>query len=300
LKKIIPGEGDPDYPFLFRVARTLHTFFYGYSHSGQYFFYSLLGKLGQLDRAGRFPHFDGHIFVPLRVSETLYVNDYTHFYSLREVNYAHQLNSMFDEFLFLDCGGYFAQISMRMIELCPGLSEVILFEPSEESCVYAEANLRLSSKPYKVINAAVSDFSGKATLEFPEGKGVQDSAYIERNDKGNIQVVRLDDLLATGELAVSGRNIALKIDVEGQERAAVKGAENVIRGAKGVCFFIELHPEVLRRMGQTAESLLQSVSEIRPTEWYMADRPWLKLDITRPVFEQIGYEKVRDVIGVAT
>jgi FkbM family methyltransferase len=300
LKKIIPGEGDPDYPLSFRLARTLHTLFYGLSHTGQYFLYSLLGKLGSLDRAGRFPHFDGHIFVPLRVSETLYVNDYTHFYSLREVNYAHELNSLFDEFVFLDCGGYFGQISMRMIELCPRLSEVILFEPSPESCVYAQANLQMTGKPYKIINAAVSDFSGNATLEFPEGKGVQDSAYIEPNDDGDIRVVRLDDLLAAGDLDVAGKNLAMKIDVEGQELAAVSGAREVIRGAKGVCYFLELHPEVLQRMGQTAESLLQAVSAVRPTDWYMADRPYLKLDITKPVFEQIGYEKVRDVIGVAS
>jgi len=63
---------------------------------------------------------------------------------------------------------------------------------------------------------------------------------------------------------------------------------------------MELHPGVLKRTGQTAEALLQSVSKIRPTDWYLADQPELKLDPARPIFPQIGQERICDVIGVAS
>jgi len=297
LTTIIPGEKDPDYPFLFRVARTLYTFLSGYR--GEFFLYTLLGRLGRLERAGRFEYFGGIIYIPLKVPETLYLNDFSLFQGLREVNFAHQLNLMFDDFVFLDCGAYFGQVSMRVAKLCPGLSEVILFDPNQENCIYSNANLQLTGKPFSVINAAVSDFSGKATLVFPEGPNVPDSAYIEKNEEGDIRVIRLDDL--PGEFAVdlSGKNIGIKLDVEGQERAAVSGAERLIREAKAVCFFMELHPGVLRKKGQTAESLLQAVSEIRATDWYVADKPELKLTPDAPVFQQIGEERICDVIGVA-
>ena len=77
------------------------------------------------------------------------------------------------------------------------------------------------------------------------------------------------------------------------------GAERVIREAGKVCFFMELHPGVLKRTSQTAESLLQSVAEIRSTQWYVADQPDLKLTLDAPIFEQMGEERICDVIGVA-
>jgi hypothetical protein len=86
------------------------------------------------------------------------VYDFSLFQGLREVNFAHQLNLMFDEFVLLDCGGYFAQVSMRIAKLCPGLESTVLFDPNSENCVYSRANLELTDKPYKVINAVVSDF----------------------------------------------------------------------------------------------------------------------------------------------
>jgi FkbM family methyltransferase len=297
LRKLIPDDRDPDYPFIFRVARTLYTLLSGYR--GEFFLYSLLGKFNKLDQAGRFEYFDGVVYIPLKVPETLYINDFSLFQGLREVNFAHQLNAMFDEFVLLDCGGYFAQVSMRIAKLCPGLSNVVLFDPNSENCEYSQANLQLMGKPYSVINAAVSDFSGKATLVFPEGPNSPDSAFIEKCDDADISVLRLDDLLTTHNLDLAGKNLAIKLDVEGQEMAAVMGAERVIREAGGVCFFMELHPGVLKRTGQTAESLLQSVSEIRSTQWYLADQPDLKLTLNTPIFEQIGEERICDVIGVA-
>ena len=99
---------------------------------------------------------------------------------------------------------------------------------------------------------------------------------------------------------MSGKNLAIKLDVEGQELAAVQGGESLIRGAGGVCYFMELHPGVLKRAGQTAESLLRAVSALRPTEWHVADQPEVKLNIDEPIFEQIGEERICDVIGVAT
>lgn len=298
MRKVIPGDSDPDYPFLFRMARTLYTLLSGFR--GEFYLYSLLGKFNRLDQAGRFEYFGDIVYIPLRVPETLYVDDFSLFQGLREINFANQLNSMFDEFVLLDCGGYFAQVSMRVAKLCPGLRNVVLFDPNLENCVYSRANLQLTGKPYSVINAAVSDFSGNATLIFPEGPNVPDSAFIEKCDDGDINVLRLDDLIATHGLDLSGKNVAIKLDVEGQEKAVVKGAERVIREARGVCFFMELHPGVLKRTGQTAESLLQAVSEIRHTEWYVADQPDLKLTLSTPIFEQIGEDRICDVIGVAT
>ena len=297
MQNIIPGDSEPDYPFLFRIARTFYALLSGYR--GEFFLYSLLGKLNQLERAGRFEYFSSIIYIPLRVPETLYIQDFSLFQGLREVHFAHQINQQFDDFVLLDCGGYFGQVSMRIAALCPGLRKTLLFDPNAENCVYSTANLELTGHPFSVINAAVSDFSGGATLIFPEGPHVPDSAYIEKTEGGDISVVRLDDVEVQHNETLKGKNLAIKLDVEGQELAAVMGGKNLIKQAGGVCYFMELHPGVLKRTGQTAETLLQSVSKIRPTDWYLADQPELKLDPARPIFPQIGQERICDVIGVA-
>jgi FkbM family methyltransferase len=259
----------------------------------------LLGKYGRLNFAGRFSYFDSVIYVPLKVPETLFVSDFSLYQGLREVYFANLINAKFREFELIDCGAYFGQVSMRVVKLCPGVSRVVAFDPSTDNCEYTRANLQLTGKPFTVINGAVSNYTGRATLMFPHGSNVPDSAYIEKSDAGNVQVYRIDDLLTTHNIDLAGKNLAIKLDVEGEEKSAVLGARRVIREAAGVCFFIELHPGVLKRNNQTAEELLQLVSEIRSTEWYVADQPNIKLSLDISIFDQIGEERICDVIGVA-
>ena len=79
----------------------------------------------------------------------------------------------------------------------------------------------------------------------------------------------------------------------------MRGGERLIREAAGICYFMELHPGVLKRNAQSAEALLQAVSDLRPTRWYLADRPEVELSLEEDIFEQIGGESIIDVIGVA-
>lgn len=293
----LPQQAERDFPLYFRFARAWSMLFQGWR--GEYFPMKLLKKFGLLNRAGRFPFFDGSILIPLDVPETRHIRNFSLHSGLREINFANVVWRELKDCLLIDCGSGFGQVSMRMLKLCPSISHVIAIDANSRMCKLSEENLKNVTANFNVLNSAVSNFSGNAELFFPDGEHVFGSAYIRENKDGPIRVIRLDDLPEMFQLSVEGRDIAVKLDIEGQELAAIEGAERMIVGANKVCYFVEIHPDVLRRNNQTPEQLLSAISDLRPTKWVLADLPALEIDLSRSFFEHIGGERICDVIGVA-
>ena len=282
-----------DFPLLFRLARAFSTLLDG--HRGQFFLYHLLSRLGQLKGAGRFRFFDSHIYIPLDIPETLFIRDFSLFEGLREVNFANAvLHNLSANATFIDCGAAFGQVSCRIARLCPNVGTIVAVEPNPVSCAFVEKNLALiEGKATHLVNAAVSNFRGKGELCFPRGEHDTHSAYIRQSDSGSIEVTRIDDLAPL----VHG-DVALKLDVEGAELAAIEGAQETIRRADNICFLVEVHPEVLARTGYRAEDMLMAINRIRETTWVLADAPLTRIDPHRPFFDQVE-KRIYDVIGIS-
>ncbi|WP_157817831.1 FkbM family methyltransferase [Candidatus Thiodictyon syntrophicum] len=283
-------------PIGFRLARAIYALRRG--GRGAYFLYTWLGRTGRLRRAGRFPYFEQQILVPLQVTATLFRADFSLFHGKREVNLAAQINRTLDRFTLIDCGAYYGQVSMRLPHLCPRLDSIIAIEPNPESAEVLAANLATAQVPYRVFHAAVADHHSRGDLIFPHGPNDPDAAYIKESPQGAIRILPIDDLVEEAGITAAGKDFVLKIDVESQEAAAIAGARKLIGSARRVCFFIEIHPETLKRTGTTAEALLGAVSSIRPVDWYVADRLDWTIDPSQGVLDQIG-GGIRDLIGVA-
>lgn len=292
---IIPRPDDPDIPFDFRVAKALYALLRG--GRGAYFLYTWLGRAGRLDRAGRFAYFEKKILVPLQYPPTLARTDFSLFHGRREINLAAQINRTLDRFTLIDCGAYFGQVCMRLPHLCPRLDLILAVEPNQESRAVLSANLASAQVPFRVFHAAVSDHRSRGCLVFPHGPGDAAAAYITESADGPIRILPIDDLLDEAGISTAGKDFVLKLDVEGQEAAALAGARKLIGSARRICFFIEVHPDTLRRSATTPEALLGAVARIRPVDWYVADRLDWTIDPGRAVFEQIG-SGMRDLIGV--
>ena len=72
---------------------------------------------------------------------------------------------------------------------------------------------------------------------------------------GNTDVTSLDYLVEKNKLFLS-QILAIKIDIEGQEKAMFAGASNIIKQADKIIVLLELHPDVLTRDNQTPEEFL--------------------------------------------
>lgn len=291
---VIPGAGDPDVPGYFRLARATAALLEG--RRGEYFLYRLLKRMGLLNRAGRFRFFDRVIYIPLYYPDSVHIRDFSMYEGLRETNFANVImRHLGDDATFLDCGAAFGQICSRVPTLCPGLRQVISVEPNITSVQVLRANQALlQGRRTRVIHAAVSDFSGKGSLEFPHGEGDPHSAYIRPDPDGDIDVMRIDDLGIE-----SGTDLALKLDLEGGEFAAIQGGRETIARAPHFCCFVEIHPGVMQRIGARPEDLLRAISAIRDMRWILADAPLQEIDLERPFFEQVE-PAIYDVIGIST
>ncbi|HEY1067475.1 MAG TPA: FkbM family methyltransferase, partial [Pirellulales bacterium] len=139
---------------------------------------------------------------------------------------------------------------------------------------------------------AASDWSGRARLVRPPAQTSDHACYIEADPDGPIEVVRLDDLsLPTADL----ERVVLKLDVEGEELPALRGATHLITAAKSIAVAFEAHPEVAARTGVDPIECLRFLETLRSWRVVVSELPQARVDSRRPLFEQIPSQIVNVV-----
>lgn len=121
--------------------------------------------------------------------------------------------------VFVDIG---ANIGFYTVQVAgeTSVSRLIAFEPDPRNVDQLRANLFLNalSTRVEVHRAAISDRAGKLAFEaFPDTSTGQ-SHVVERGGSAVVEAIRLDDVLV-----LKGGKLAIKIDIEGHEAAALDG-----------------------------------------------------------------------------
>ncbi|MBO9470147.1 FkbM family methyltransferase [Endozoicomonas sp. G2_2] len=144
---------------------------------------------------------------------------------------------------FLDIG---ANIGVYSIFLAarPNISEVFTFEPMSD-CVYEirrNAEMNGFADKIRIMDVALSDKAGTASFrrmsDYSGGNGISDTHLFKDLPYASEDTIRtqsLDELLS-----MRGKNIVLKIDVEGHEYSVLLGARDLLRTNHGI-MQIELH-----------------------------------------------------------
>jgi FkbM family methyltransferase len=118
--------------------------------------------------------------------------------------------------VFVDGGGFDGSTSREFANRCPGYKAIHLFEPSDRMLAVARNNLadlaRVTYHPLGLYDRA-------ATLSFDASSG--SASRITENGTESIEVGRMDD-------AVNEAVSFIKLDLEGAEQAALKGASDHI------------------------------------------------------------------------
>ncbi len=130
--------------------------------------------------------------------------------------------------LFIDCGAFIGDSCYALQKYSP--AAILAVEPEEKNIGILEENIKLNDmRNITVINAGVSDKSGEAFLR---GEGI--GAFLsESGDKGDkkVRLVSIDDLKEQNNRKRIG---LIKMDIEGAEFDAVKGAARVLSEDKPV------------------------------------------------------------------
>jgi len=121
---------------------------------------------------------------------------------------------------FVDCGVLDGETSLNLMELCHGKVEKIwMFEPDKKNIQKVKKNFKDKKNDYEIIEKGV--WSCQTSLHFNSmGNGC---ACVDESGEDVIETIKLDDVL------IDSNPTFIKMDIEGAEYKALKGAERVIR-----------------------------------------------------------------------
>ena len=163
---------------------------------------------------------------------------------------------------FVDVGaniGYFSLFAARQVG---PTGSVVSIEASPEIFALLAANITRNRSNIRALNFAASDQPGRLKL-FAGDDGNCGSSTIAgapgAKAKTEVEAAPLDTLLTSDEIAKAR---LIKIDVEGAEAAVVAGMSSLLtQGRDDREFLVEIHPEMLARLGRTVEDVLTPFRE---------------------------------------
>jgi FkbM family methyltransferase len=164
----------------------------------------------------------------------------------------------------VDVGANLGVYSMLFARWVGASGRVYAFEPAPESRAVLSQHLALNgvSDRVEVIGDAVSDEAGKATF-FAAGCSGESSLHpgvLEHTPGAKaIQVP-----VTTLDAFCLGRNVSpalVKIDIEGYELQAIRGAQTIVQRCSPT-FLVELHPRAWAQRGQRWEDLACLLTEL--------------------------------------
>lgn len=193
----------------------------------------------------------------------------------------------------IDLGADIGTVSRVIYARHGDLRSIRAVEPNPQSFAYLKRNLDCLPIPHEALNVAVSDRTGKASMVAQGGIISDHSGYIEVADSGEVTMLPLDDIVAHNI-----ENLALKIDVEGQEHAVFRGGRRLLGQARSVVMFMEVHRSVSERTGISPDSIMAEAEKIRPCSWFLAEAKLPPVDRSRSFFSQFPELLQHDLIGV--
>jgi len=160
----------------------------------------------------------------------------------------------------LDIGAHIGLYSSPFAELTGEDGKVFCFEPTPSTFNILKKTIELNKhKNVQAVNAAISDKSGTITfnLTSDDGEGSNANSIVEINRaKNNLEVraYSIDDFRQQYRLKID----VLKIDVEGAELLALKGAKKTFELDFPIGI-LALHPENIKQFGHSLEQIWEQL-----------------------------------------
>jgi FkbM family methyltransferase len=185
--------------------------------------------------------------------------------------------------LFLDCGADIGTFSVLLARKCAAIDRIIAFEPNRTAFQVCETNIARLPVSGEVKNVAVSDFVGKGELVAPAHDKSEHAFYLVPSPSGTIPVTRLDEL----DVRWEDTSVVVKLDVEGNEMKALRGAESALRRAKGFAVSLEANPRVQERTGEDPLECVRYLRDVRRCKATVSEEPGVEIDLGRGFFDQV-------------
>lgn len=154
----------------------------------------------------------------------------------------------------IDLGAQYGYYTLLFAKLIGPTGVVFSFEPNKESHYDLIRNIKINHLPNVIpINKAVSDRSGIENF-FP-GSSSFYKINKEHSVLTKVGATCLDDFFKD----YSGEIHFMKIDIEGAEKKALRGMENILRKNYNIKIVIELSLKILDEIGIDSNKLLNQL-----------------------------------------
>lgn len=158
----------------------------------------------------------------------------------------------------IDIGSNTGYVALVMAKLAPQ-GRVLGFEPDASNYKRLRENLNLNNLPHlEVQNLGLGEKASEESMEVNEASSGRNKIAVGQHDANRIKIVKLDDYLRN--TAVNTINL-IKIDVEGYELKALKGARETLIKHLPV-LFIEIDDNNLSQYGDQAKELILFLQSI--------------------------------------
>ncbi len=160
------------------------------------------------------------------------------------------------EYGFIDCGANYGYMSAIVTSQTFGNKPSIAIEADPETFQILEQNAKINNNRFECLNRAIYSVTGEM-VDMSNAK--HEARSILRDDgsiiDGNVETVALDDVLDWVE-AQGKDKIMLKLDVEGVEIEAMKGAQQLL--TKNLVILFEDHAS--DKVHETSQYFLETLS----------------------------------------
>ncbi len=178
----------------------------------------------------------------------------------------------------VDAGADIGTVSAQTVAGGAKLARILAYEPNAAAFAVLSRNLARLDIPAEARRAGVGSQAGHGALRQPDFSGNAHSAFVGSGD--DFPVEPIDDLGISGP-------VILKLDVEGGELAALRGATATLRQAPAAAVVFEAHIRQAERIGEDPSVILRWLLDLRPWSFEVLDVPGLVPDPDRPFFAQI-------------
>jgi FkbM family methyltransferase len=185
------------------------------------------------------------------------------------------INNSSEGMTLLDIGAHFGLFSFAALHYGGPTARAIAVDPSPIAArfLHLQAKLNDTARRLQVIQASVSDRAGWQSMV---AVGVLASGYYVFPNEGypaselsRTKALTLDDIV--DEFAVTPTHI--KIDVEGNEAAVLRGGQKVFSQIPSPIVFLEAHNEIVRGLGGNPEETLRLLRQYGYETFTSADIP---------------------------
>ena len=168
----------------------------------------------------------------------------------------------------LDVGAFVGIYAVLSSRWCAPAGRVIAFEPTPSSAALARKHLlfnHVDPALVKVVEAAVSDRTGRATLhQYDDVAMPYVNSLVSAADSDKPSVTRDVALVTIDEICRELRVVpsVVRMDVQGAEIHALRGAREVIRSAPRLSLVVEMHPQCWPAFGVTEDDARTTLRDL--------------------------------------